>query len=188
MIQQILARGFLRPVHHHGKLPQFGARHFTRGFDRDFSRGFGPGWSGRASRGDVKFLVLQLLLDEPRHGYEVIRAIEERRGFRPSAGSIYPTLQMLEEGGFVSGAEVDGKRVYTITDTGRELLASRASTPNSDESEGPGARRLLKASAMKLGAAVMGLRGSDDATMERARTILDRARREIYALLASDEA
>jgi len=73
------------------------------------------------------------------------------------------------------------------THTGRELLASRASTPDSDESEGPGARRLLKASAMKLGAAVMGLRGCDDATMERARAILDRARREIYALLASDE-
>ncbi len=189
MIERILGAGLHGLSHHrHHGGPRGGLRHFMRDFERDFSRGFGPGGFGRARRGDVKFVVLEVLADDPRHGYEIIRAVEERRGFRPSAGSIYPTLQMLEEGGFVTGAEVDGKRVYTISDSGRELLANRASTPGDDGDDGPGERQLLKASAVKLAGAVMGVRGSDDATLERVRAILDRARKEIYAILASDEA
>jgi DNA-binding PadR family transcriptional regulator len=168
--------------HLHAAAPGF-LRHFMRGFDqrfgRDFSRGFG---GGRTRRGDVKFLVLEVLADGPRHGYEIMSAIEERRGFRPSPGSIYPTLQMLEDGGFVTSAEVDGKRVYTITETGRTLLGNR-----SEESLDADARHRLKHSAMKLATAVMGARGSDDATLERVRAILDRARKEIYAILASDD-
>ncbi len=147
--------------------------------------GFGRGWGGRTRRGDMKFLVLETLAEGPRHGYELIGAIEQRRGFRPSPGSIYPTLQMLEDGGFVSSTEVDGKRVYTISESGRALLADRA--PEADD-DGPDGHHRLKESAMKLGAAVMGARGSDEATLERIREILDRARREIYAILASDEA
>ena len=105
-----------------------------------------------------------------------------------SAGSIYPTLQMLEDGGFVTSAEVDGKRVYTITDSGRELLSSRTAEAGDDADEEFEARHRLRASAIKLGAAVMGLRGSDDATLDKVRTILDRARKEIYGILATDEA
>jgi len=175
--------------HHHGDAFPGGPRRFMRGFDRnfsrDFNRGFGPG--GRTRRGDVKFLVLEVLADGPRHGYDIIGAIEERRGFRPSAGSIYPTLQMLEDGGFVTAAEVAGKRTYTITDTGRALLADRANAAGSDEDDAPDARHRLKGSAMKLAAAVMGTRGTDDATLDRVREILDRARKEIYAILAADE-
>jgi len=64
------------------------------------------------------------------HGYEMIKALEEKTGgfYTPSPGSIYPTLQMLEDGGMVTSAEVEGKRVYTITDAGRASLAERQSS------------------------------------------------------------
>jgi DNA-binding PadR family transcriptional regulator len=185
---------FGRHGHHcHGEAEHGGPRGFMRGFDRNFergfNRGFGGGWKGRTRRGDVKFLVLEVLVDGPRHGYEIIGAIEERRGFRPSAGSIYPTLQMLEDGGFVTAAEVGGKRVYTISDAGRALLTDRAADADDGDDDGePDARHRLKASAMKLAAAVIGTRGTDDATIDRVRAILDKARKEIYAILASDEA
>lgn len=92
-------------------------------------RGFGPrGPKGprrhRQRRGDIRFVLLQLLKDESHHGYELIKAIEERSGgfYRPSPGMIYPTLQLLEEEGNLTSQLVDDKRVYTITDAGRKLL------------------------------------------------------------------
>ena len=95
---------------------------------------FGRGWEKMAGcefprmrRGDMKYLILDVLKDGPRHGYEVISELENRfRGYRPSPGSIYPTLQMLEEGGFVTGQEVEGKKVYTITESGLKFLAERS--------------------------------------------------------------
>lgn len=178
--------------HDHGHDVRHGLRAFKRGFEhrfgREFARGFGGG-PGRARRGDVKFLVLELLTDSPRHGYDIIGAIEERRGFRPSPGSIYPTLQMLEDGGFVTSTDVDGKRVYTITDSGRALLAGRTTAAADESDDEENAQHRFRTSMMKLaGAAMMGVRGSDDATLDRIRTILDRARKEIYAILATDEA
>jgi DNA-binding PadR family transcriptional regulator len=138
----------------------------------------------------VKYLVLELLAEGPKHGYEIIRGIEERRGTRPSAGSVYPTLQMLEDGGFVTAESVDGKRVYTITGEGRAMLESRTPDADGDEfdEDAPNPRRRVKESAMKLGAAVMSARGSDDATLLKVREVLDKARREIYGILASDDA
>ena len=175
--------------HHHDE-GRGEARHFMRGFDRhfrhEFGRHFHGAWSGRTRRGDVKFVVLEMLADGPKHGYEIIRAIEDRRGVRPSAGSVYPTLQMLEDGGFVSSAQIDGKRVYTITESGRELLGNRVEDPEeADAVEDP--RHRLRDSMMKLGAAVMSARGGNDATIERIRGIVDRARKEIYTILGSDE-
>ena len=156
--------------------------------------GFSKEWGGwRAGRirpmrrGDVKYVVLEVLADGPKHGYEVISAIEERRNVRPSAGSIYPTLQMLEDAGFATSAEVGGKRVYTITGSGRELLANRAGDDDDDDDAAPDARQRLRESAMKLANAVVGVRGADDATADRVREILDRARKEVYTILASDE-
>src|SRR5919107_3985602 len=84
--------------------------------------GFGP---GRVfEKGDLKYVILDLLKDEPSHGYELIRALEERfRGFySPSPGSVYPTLQLLEDLGHVTVVQRDGKKVYTITEQGREFL------------------------------------------------------------------
>ncbi len=81
-------------------------------------------------RGDLKYVVLELLRDKASHGYELIRALEERFGgfYAPSPGAVYPTLQMLEDLGYVSAVQQDGKRVYTITEEGRKFLADRRST------------------------------------------------------------
>src|ERR1700759_3576639 len=89
------------------------------------SRGFGPGpgrgrGGPRARRGDVRAAVLALLADRPMHGYEMIKEIEERTegAWTPSAGSIYPSLQMLEDEGLIKGEESDGKRRFSLTETG----------------------------------------------------------------------
>jgi len=81
-------------------------------------------------RGDLKVVILELLRDQPRHGYDIIRALEERmRGrYRPSPGSVYPTLQMLEDLGYVTSIQQEGKKVYTITDEGRRYLDEQQST------------------------------------------------------------
>jgi DNA-binding PadR family transcriptional regulator len=95
---------------------------FGRGPWRGGRHGFGP---GRVfGKGDLKYVILDLLQDRPAHGYELIRALEERfRGFySPSPGSVYPTLQLLEDMGYVSAAQQDGKKVYSITDEGRKFL------------------------------------------------------------------
>jgi len=78
-------------------------------------------------KGDLKYVILGLLKDKPRYGYEIIRALEERsHGFyTPSPGVVYPTLQMLEEMSYASAVERDGKKVYTITDEGLKFLAER---------------------------------------------------------------
>jgi DNA-binding PadR family transcriptional regulator len=75
-------------------------------------------------KGDLKYVILNLLKDKPSHGYEIIRALEELfHGFyTPSAGSVYPTLQMLNDMGYVNAAEHDGKKIYTITDEGKQFL------------------------------------------------------------------
>jgi DNA-binding PadR family transcriptional regulator len=101
---------------------------FGPGFDFDF---FGPGRGERFfGRGDLKVVILELLKDQPRHGYDIIRALEERmRGrYRPSPGSVYPTLQMLEDLGYVSSTQHEGKKIYTITDEGRRYLAEQQPT------------------------------------------------------------
>ncbi|BBL81060.1 hypothetical protein RxyAA322_29140 [Rubrobacter xylanophilus] len=72
----------------------------------------------------MKYVILDLLEERPAHGYEVIRALGERsRGFyAPSPGSVYPTLQMLEDMGYVRSSRRDGKRVYEITGQGKTFL------------------------------------------------------------------
>ena len=181
------ARKFARDWHRgrHG-----GARIWGLGYSKEWGGWKAGGWSPRTRRGDVKYLVLELLAEGPRHGYDIIKGIEERRGVRPSAGSVYPTLQLLEDGGFVTSETIDGKRVYTITDSGRELLANRAADPDedADEDEAPNVRHKLRESVMKFIAAVWNARHTDDATLERVRQIVDKARKDIYTILASDEA
>jgi DNA-binding PadR family transcriptional regulator len=92
---------------------------------------FGPGGDGPRffERGDMKFALLALLQERPMHGYEMIKVLEEKSGgfYTPSAGSIYPTLQLLEDRGLVTVNEVEGKKVYSITDAGRAFLAERQS-------------------------------------------------------------
>ena len=93
---------------------------------------FGPRRRGRRrnmkwkifERGDLKFVILRLISKRPMHGYEVMKALEEEsKGYyRPSPGSVYPTLQMLEDEGYVTVEEADGKKIYSITEDGAEYL------------------------------------------------------------------
>ena len=87
----------------------------------------GPWRQGPFQKGDLKYVILDLIKEKPRYGYEIIRAMEERsHGFyTPSPGTVYPTLQMLEEMGYVSSDQQDGKRIYTITDEGHRFLDER---------------------------------------------------------------
>jgi DNA-binding PadR family transcriptional regulator len=106
-----------------------------------FFGGFGPGgfgwqWGaggpGRGRRrrsqffesGEIKFVILRLLKEKPRHGYEIIKALEERMGghYTPSAGTIYPTLQLLEDQGYVRAVDTEGRKVYHITPEGERFL------------------------------------------------------------------
>ena len=113
--------------HRHPRHPgRHGREEFARGRGFDFGPGFGPGprrgrGGPRARRGDVRAAVLALLADRPMHGYEMIKEIEERSegAWTPSAGSIYPMLQLLEDEGLIRGEDSDGKRRFTLTDTGR---------------------------------------------------------------------
>jgi DNA-binding PadR family transcriptional regulator len=104
-----------------------------RGFGWDaFAFGFGPrqwAWGGRRRRqwfesGDMKYVILKLVQEKPRHGYEVMKELEERMHgcYTPSPGTVYPTLQWLEDEGLVTAKVVEGKKVFEITDAGRAFL------------------------------------------------------------------
>ena len=179
-----IGRGFHR--HGHGRRGFGGV--WGLGYSKEWG-GLRAGWIRPVRRGEMKFVILDVLAEGPKHGYEIITSIEARRNVRPSAGSIYPTLQLLEDGGYVTSEQVDGKRVYTITPAGRELLANRSAEaePDEDGDHDADAGHLLRESAMKLGAAVLNARGHDDKTIGKIREILDKARKEIYTVLASDE-
>jgi DNA-binding PadR family transcriptional regulator len=177
-------------------------------FDRPFWRG-GPfggdpfdedsGGRRRQRRGDIKFALLELLAEQPRHGYELIKELEQRYGgfYRPSPGSVYPTLQLLEDEGHLTSESVDGKRVYTITDSGRQLLAEQRSQrdeagadPRVRALRGRGGPELreLRENGMALVASVMQVakHGSPEQIQSVMKLLAD-TRREIYAILSQPD-
>jgi DNA-binding PadR family transcriptional regulator len=158
-----------------------------------FNQGPGERFFGR---GDLKYIILDLLKDQPRHGYDIIRALEERmRGrYRPSPGSVYPTLQMLEDLGYVTANQQEGKKVYSITDEGRRYLSEQQSTVDDirsritagwDAASRPEVADLMHELQM-LGRALFrhGTRGAlqDPARLQQLREIVSRARREVETL------
>jgi len=173
------------------ELPPFGFRgRRGRGWPRHM-RGGGP----RARRGDIRAGILALLAEEPMHGYQIIQELESRSGGRwsPSPGSVYPTLQLLEDEGLVVREEGEGKRVYSLTDEGRaraaELLERMGRHPWEELSSGaddPAFR--LRQAAFQVGAAAMqAAHAGSGPQAEKALEILTDARRRIYALLAEDD-
>jgi DNA-binding PadR family transcriptional regulator len=109
------------------------------GFMSDFwGGGRGPrgrGWRARAGRvfeqGDLKYVILRLLAEKPRHGYEIIKELEDRFGgaYAPSPGTVYPTLTMLEDLGYARAMpEEGGRKIYEITDEGRRHLEEHSAT------------------------------------------------------------
>jgi DNA-binding PadR family transcriptional regulator len=166
-------------------------------------RGFGgPGFGGprggrgrgrgRARRGDVRLAVLRLLADEPRNGYQLMQTIEERSGgeWRPSPGSMYPTLSQLEDEGLIRSVDEEGTRLFQITDAGREHLETRADepdpwTPTDGRSEHAMAE--LGPLVIGIGKAVWQV-ASVGTEQQRARALelLDETRRGLYRILAED--
>lgn len=112
----------------------FAFRFGPHGFTFRGPRRGGPGGRGWRRRwfesGDMKYVILKLLRDKPRHGYEVMKELEERLHgcYSPSPGTVYPTLQWLEDEGLVQAKEVDGKKVYEITAAGRAFLDENRDT------------------------------------------------------------
>jgi DNA-binding PadR family transcriptional regulator len=152
-------------------------------------RGYGRG-RHRVRRGDVRSAILALLDDRAMHGYEMITELEERTGgrWRPSAGSIYPTLQLLEDEGLVSAEEVDGKRVFSLTDSGREAVPERTEGKRPwEEGDEDSPRFEARRELFRLiGAAKQLGRADDEEQLTKAAEILKDARRKLYGILAEE--
>ncbi len=86
-----------------------------------------PSQESPFQKGDLKYVILGLINDNPRHGYEIIKILEEHSHglYTPSPGAIYPTLQLLEEMGYIEVAHQDTRKIYQITDEGKQFLADR---------------------------------------------------------------
>jgi DNA-binding PadR family transcriptional regulator len=135
--------------------------------------------------------LLTLLAEQPQHGYQLIKELENRYGgfYRPSPGSVYPTLQLLEEGGYLTSEQVEGKRVYTITDSGRQLLAERENPVDlTDRADSQLFLIELKDALTELSGVVMLVaRSGNLERVSQVRDILNRVKREIYTILAQED-
>ena len=147
----------------------------------------------RARRGDVRAAMLKLLAEEPRNGYQLMQEIEQRSEgvWRPSPGSVYPALQLLEDEGLVTTIQGDGGRSYQLTDAGHAAVEERGDVPAPwdvvKEDDGPGPRRLgqlIKEVAM---ATAQVIQSGDAAKMEKAEALMKETRRSLYRILADDE-
>jgi len=150
--------------------------------------GRGHGGPGRRSRrGDVRAAILTLLVERPMHGYEMIQEITERSGelWRPSPGSVYPTLQLLADEGLITDEGRGSRRLYALTDEGREA-AAKIETPPWEQiarDADPKDVNLRDAIGGLMGATVQVAQAATDAQKTRAIEVLNAARRELYAIL-----
>ncbi|TCP56176.1 DNA-binding PadR family transcriptional regulator [Tamaricihabitans halophyticus] len=145
----------------------------------------------RGKRGDVRAAILALLAERPMHGYEMIQEISERSGqlWRPSPGSIYPTLQLLTDEGLISVTEGGGKRRYELTEDGRtaaEALEEKAPWEQIAKEADPDYLDIREAAGQLREAMLHVVRAGSQAQLTKATEVLNRARRELYAILGSD--
>lgn len=160
--------------------------------------GFGFPWGGpgrpRPRRGDVRLAVLSLLAAQPMHGYQIITELTERSGgaWRPSPGSIYPTLQQLEDEGLVTATEQGGRRTFSLTESGRaevERASAGRKAPWEElaDEDGHTARSLRAAAAQVMGAVMQVASAGNDRQLAEAERLLKGTRKALYRLLAEDE-
>ncbi len=163
-------------------------------FGQTFGQGFGQKVGSRVGRGDVRAAILSLLAEQPMHGYQLIQLIEERSGgaWKPSPGSVYPTLQLLTDEGLIEVEESGGRKTYSLTEAGQaeagEADRSWASAETADKAEsahGPRHGGPLRSAGTNLAQAVVqvGRTGTPDQIAEAA-GVLDDARRKLYSILA----
>ena len=151
------------------------------------------GGGTRMGKGDVRTAVLALLAEKPMHGYQIIQQIEERSGgsWKPSPGSVYPTLQLLADEGLIKAEEAGGRKTYSLTEEGREVAdaAAEKSAPweGSSTRESSGRASALPKAGIDLAQAVaqVGRSGSPE-QVKQAIAVLDDARRKLFSILAQD--
>lgn len=169
----------------------FHFRHGRHGFEAGFEGPFGGFGRGRRGggrgRGEMKYEILEVLVQGPRHGYDIMMEIERTRGLRPSPGSIYPALQMLEDADYIRGQEREGKRTYEITDKGREFLKQRESQDeagfDSATFYGVIAEAMRQVHGIKDAVKQIARTGNIE-TYKKALAVLDKARRELFEIIS----
>jgi DNA-binding PadR family transcriptional regulator len=184
--------------------PGFG-QGFGPGFGRGFGRGFGPGGFGpgarggrrgargrRGRRGDVRAAILVLLAERPMHGYEMIQEIAERSQdlWRPSPGSVYPTLQLLVDEGLIVASESEGsKKLFELTDAGKAAAEKVETAPWDEIAQGvdPSHLNLRAAVGQLFGAVAQSAHAASTEQQQRIVEIVNKARREIYTILSEDD-
>ncbi|MFD3564578.1 PadR family transcriptional regulator [Streptomyces sp. NPDC058686] len=170
-----------------------------------FGPGFGPGpWGGggrggrgggprgRARRGDVRASILALLKDRPMHGYEMIQEIAERSGgaWKPSPGSVYPTLQLLEDEGLIVSESEGGKKLFSLTESGRSAADEGPDAPWEEAGRGVDWDTLNE--IRQAGFGLMEAFGQVWKTgskeqREKALTVINDARKKLYLILADED-
>ncbi|MBV9660918.1 MAG: helix-turn-helix transcriptional regulator [Acidimicrobiales bacterium] len=139
-------------------------------------------------RGDIRVALLRALAEGPAHGYEVIRRLEERSGglWRPSPGSVYPTLQMLEEQDLLHSHEDGGKRIYELTDAGRaEAAAAEGEQFPWEAAEGLSGHQALRAAVAQLVLASKQVQVAGQLELvEQAAALIKETRQKLYQMLA----
>ena len=195
------------PGGRHGRYPRiddlerFAAMRHMRGGPPFGGPGFGgPGFGGpfgggrgRRRRGEIRTALLILLAEEPRNGYQLMQTIEERSGgrWRPSPGSVYPTLAQLEDEGLIRATERDGTKLFEITDQGRAHVEQHAgqTAPWEDEDDSATGHPLSELGPLvfQIGkAALQVAHEGDERQVEKASKTLAETRKALYRILAED--
>jgi DNA-binding PadR family transcriptional regulator len=173
-------------------------RHHDRGYGRGFPFGaFPPGggpFGRKARRGDIRTAALLLLAEEPRNGYQIMQEVEQRSEgvWRPSPGSVYPALAQLEDEGLIRSEEIDGRKLFQLTDAGRAHVQKRdedapapweqMSGDVSDQAHELG--RLIREVASAFTQVV---KTGSEAQMGEARKVLTTTRKDLYRILADGD-
>jgi DNA-binding PadR family transcriptional regulator len=152
-----------------------------------FEKGFAP----RMGKGDVRAAVLAVLAERPMHGYQIIQEIEARSdgAWKPSPGSVYPTLQLLADEGLITAEESGGRKTYSLTEAGRaeaDAAEGRAAPWETSAPRDARAGALPKAGAKLAQAVGQVVRGGTPEQAQQAVDVLDEARRKLYSILAQD--
>lgn len=195
------------PHEHHGRGRGFGPvpPGGPFGFGAPEAEAWGPGFGprghrrgrSRAGRGDVRAAIIALLGEEPRNGYQIIQEIEQHTDgvWRASSGSVYPALAQLEDEGLIEPVGEGGRKLFTLTESGRQYAEQHAEQLSRLWQEavgGPGARfeEMLRDRGL-IGQLIMAYKQvsqvGSTAQREEARALLTKTRQALYKILAADE-
>ncbi|NTW29291.1 MAG: PadR family transcriptional regulator [Coriobacteriia bacterium] len=161
-------------------------------FPPPWGANLGPlGGNPRARRGDVQTAILGLIAEKPMHGYQILQELAERSGgvWKPSPGSVYPTLQLLEDQGLLTSEQAGGKRVFSLTDEGRAKVAEQSGEAPWDEFASEIERLSPSREAITglMVATSQVLHAGSPEQVRKMVEVLGETRKSIYRILAEDE-